>query len=93
VLANVDIAPTTERLKLSHRRQACSGIHERSPIEDGKASAGEGMVLDLRALLNDTRRHNIGNYILHGVMPAENFNRQASLTVVHLVLLLGDLRV
>jgi lysyl-tRNA synthetase class 1 len=55
--------------------------------------AGEDIVLYLRALLNDKRGHNIRNHVMHGVMPAAFFNRQVSLRVLHVVLLLGDLRV
>ena len=61
--------------------------------EGFQSVAGEDIVQYLRALLNDKRGHNIRNYVLHGVVPATYFNRQISLRVLHVVLLLGVLRV
>jgi hypothetical protein len=53
----------------------------------------EDIVMYLRALLNDKRGHNVRNHVSHGLMPASFFNEQTSLRVLHVVLLLGALRV
>lgn len=55
--------------------------------------ADEEMVLYLKALLNDRRGHNLRNQVLHGVMPDAYFNRSTSVRVLHVILLLGVIRV
>ena len=60
---------------------------------DFQSVADEEMVLYLKALLNDKRGHNIRNEVMHGVVPAAYFNRSISVRILHVILLLGVIRV
>lgn len=85
-------------LGLPTKKLTSTGLMEDKNLSDilrGEAfcdAVGEDIVNYLRALLNDKCGHNIRNEVLHGVVSAAYFNRQISLRIVHVVLMLGVLR-